>query len=464
MELIAEISAVCHIILQLLIFFVIWHIFYSFQRDKKAFFAAGFLSIANILIGLVIDAPSGIRYLFSATFVLFYSFVRYKKNWEKTIFLLLLFYNYHALSFLISSSIYQCVIKAMMNRLEIQSKDYLSKMYQTVLWGQMILLLAYTLCFLFMVGILKKIVKKPVVMKWQEIVFLSTLNIVGGMLVRIVLEISMVKVGEEVFLLFEEKPELIWKVPMIAILIYIGEIFIIYIYQQYVKLQKEQQRHFIEEQQMKAMQRRLEEAENFYGSVRKVRHDMRNHMSNIKGLAASGKYEMVEHYIEKLDETIQTLEYKFVTGNAVTDVVINDKYHKAVNAGILFQVRFYYKHTDTISVFDIGIILDNLLDNAIEACQRLEEKQKFINLTLKRNNNFLLIEVENNFDGILRLDESKEFLLTRKQSSLPNFLLEHGIGLKNVKEIAERYLGDLDIQINGKVFRVLVMLQQIKDR
>ena len=50
------------------------------------------------------------------------------------------------------------------------------------------------------------------------------------------------------------------------------------------------QKHFVEEQQVKAMKKRLEEAENFYGNIRKVRHEMKNHMANIKGLAGAGEY------------------------------------------------------------------------------------------------------------------------------------------------------------------------------
>lgn len=46
------------------------------------------------------------------------------------------------------------------------------------------------------------------------------------------------------------------------------------------------------------MKQRLEEAENFYGSIRRVRHEMKNHMTNIKGLVASEKYDEVENYIE----------------------------------------------------------------------------------------------------------------------------------------------------------------------
>lgn len=185
---------------------------------------------------------------------------------------------------------------------------------------------------------------------------------------------------------------------------------------------------------MKAMKRRLEEAESFYGGIRKIRHEMKGHMANIKGLVAGERYGEVESYIEKLDETIQELDYKFSTGNAVTDVIINDKYRQAVKSGTIFRVKFEYRNTDTISAFDMGIVLNNLLDNALEACEKLEQTKRHISLTLKRKNNFLLVEVENSFDGKLQWKDGEEVPATIKHSELPDILMEHGVGLKNVKD------------------------------
>lgn len=67
------------------------------------------------------------------------------------------------------------------------------------------------------------------------------------------------------------------------------------------------------------MKKRLEETENFYGSIRKLRHGMKNHMADIKGLAGAREYGEIEDYVRRMDETMQELEYKYVTGNAVTD-------------------------------------------------------------------------------------------------------------------------------------------------
>ena len=133
---------------------------------------------------------------------------------------------------------------------------------------------------------------------------------------------------------------------------------------------------------------------------------------------------------------------------------------KAVKSGIAFRVKFDYRETDTISAFDMGIVLNNLLDNAIEACENLEQAKRRIILTLKRKNHFLLIEVENSFDGKMEWKDGEAVPATMKQSSLPDVLMEHGIGLKDVKDVADRYLGYMDIKAGRDVFKVTVMFQQ----
>lgn len=447
-------------ILQVILFLAIWDFFYRPRREKKLVAAAGIFAAVNVCLKLCPVVPSGVRYLVLAAIVLGYCWIRYARHLEKAVFVLLLFYNFHGMSVLISDGIYQYVADRMLGRLDVQSADYMLQVYRNMAIGQSLEIFVYTLAFLLMVGTVKKVVKNSFVMNWYDTVFLSALNIVGSMLTWMVVDISVVPIDQEVFLLFSERREMIWKIPMIAILICIGEISAIYIFRKYKELQGEREKHFVEQQQMKAMKRRLEEAENFYGSVRKVRHEMKNHMANIKGLVAGEKYGEVENYIGKLDETIQELDYKFSTGNAVTDVIVNDKYQKAVKSGIDFRAAFDYRESDTISAFDMGIVLNNLLDNAIEACERLERKERRIRLSMKRKNHFMLIEVENSFDGVLKWKDEDVLPVTVKQSSLPELLMEHGIGLKNVKDVADRYLGYMDIKAEGNTFKVTVMLQQ----
>ena len=110
--------------------------------------------------------------------------------------------------------------------------------------------------------------------------------------------------------------------------------------------------------------------------------------------------------------------------------------------------------------FNLGIILDNLLDNAIEACEKLEQGKGFIRLALKKRKQFLLLTVENSFDGIVSMGKESSFPHTTKQSACPEIVTEHGIGLKNVHDIAERYYGGVNIKVKKDIFYVTVMLQQ----
>lgn len=448
------------VFLQIILFLAIWDFFYRLGWEKKTAAAVGIFAAVNFFLKLYPPVPSGMRYAVSAVIVLGYCWVRYNRHLEKAVFVLLLFYNFHGMSVLISDGIYQYMTDSMLNGLDVQNADYMLQVYKNMAVGQSLEILVYTLAFLLMVRAVKKVVKNSFALNWHDTVFLSALNIVGSMLAWMVVDLSVVKIDQEVFLLFTERKEMVWKIPMIAVLICAGEISAIYIFRKYKELQGEREKHFVEEQQMKAMKRRLEEAENFYGSVRKVRHEMKNHMANIKGLVAGEKYGEVEKYIGKLDETIQELDYKFSTGNAVTDIIVNDKYRRAVKSGIDFRVTFDYRESDTISAFDMGIILNNLLDNAIEACEKVERTKRRISLSLKRRNNFLLVEVENSFDGALKWKNGDVLPATVKQSGLPELLMEHGIGLKNVKDVADRYFGYMDIKEEGGVFKAAVMLQQ----
>ena len=418
---------------------------------------AGLFFFINIGIWFL-PCASWVRYAVSAVIVTGYSGIFHKKQIGKAVFTMLAFYNFHCLSFLIANSIYMKMTNVWMKSIDGLQDDYEQQVYHSMAVGLSVTVFFYTVLFVVMAVILCRLVKGMGIIAWQDVILLSVLNFVGSMIASMVNSLLIVKIDTGVFILFDEKPDLLWKVPMIAVLIFAGEAALVYFWQRYRILLAERQKHFVEEQQVKVMKMRLEEAENFYGSIRKVRHEMKNHMANIQGLAGAGQYGEIEDYVRRMDETMQELEYKYVTGNPVTDVIINDKCRRAEKAGIRFEADFQYG--GEIPVFDLGIILNNLLDNAIEACEKLEQREGFIRLMLKRKKQFLLLEVENSFDGDVPIREGSPLLATTKQSVLPDIVTEHGIGLENVRDVAGRYFGGVNIKVKRNIFHVTVMLQQ----
>ncbi|MGY3664429.1 MAG: sensor histidine kinase [Roseburia sp. 1XD42-69] len=456
-EIVNSILDIWKIAIQAIMFLVLWAAAFREKKSKRDGIAAVLFILANIGIGFL-PCAAWVRYGVSAFVIMGYAGICYKKQIGKAVFVMLAFYNLHCLSFLIANSIYMKITGVMMKSLDAMQESYMQQVYQCLSVGMAVSALFYMVLYVAMAVIFHSLIKGEAVMAWQDIILLSILNFVGSMIANVVNGLLIVRINTDAFVLFDEKPDLLWKIPMIAVLIFAGEAALIYFWQRYRILLAERQKHFVEEQQVKAMRERLEEAENFYGSIRKVRHEMKNHMANIKGLTEAGEYGEIEEYVRRMDETMQELEYKYVTGNAVTDVIINDKCRRAEKAGIRFGADFRYG--GEIPVFDMGIILNNLLDNAIEACEKLEPGKGYIRLSLKRKKQFLILYVENSFDGAVPVSKGSSLPPTTKQSILPGIITEHGIGLENVRDIAERYFGGVNIKVKGDVFHVTVMLQQ----
>ena len=456
-EIVNSILDIWKIAVQAIMFLVLWTAAFRGKKGKRDGIAAVLFILANIGIGFL-PCAAWVRYGVSAFAIMGFTGICYKKQIGKAVFVMLAFYNLHCLSFLIANSIYMKIMSVMMKSLDAMQESYLQRVYQCQSIGMAVFVFFYTVLFVAMTVIFHRLIKGEAVMALQDVILLSILNFVGSMIAGVVNGLLIVRINTDAFVLFDEKPDLLWKIPMIALCIFAGEAALIYFWQRYRILLAERQKHFVEEQQVKAMKKRLEEAENFYGSIRRVRHEMKNHMANIKGLAGAGEYGEIEEYVRRMDETMQELEYKYVTGNAVTDVIINDKWRRAEKAGIQFDADFRYG--GEIPVFDMGIILNNLLDNAIEACEKMETGKGFIRLSLKRKKQFLILYVENSFDGAVPIRKGSSLPATTKQSILPGIITEHGIGLENVRDIAERYFGGVNIKVKGDVFHVTVMLQQ----
>ena len=167
---------------------------------------------------------------------------------------MLAFYNLHCLSFLIANSIYMNAANMMMKDLDALSGNYQQQMYHSVSIGMALSVFLYTALFVAMVVILRKLIKGAGIMTWQDVLLLSVLNFVGRMIAGVVSSLLIVNIGSGTFILFDEKPDLLWKVPMIAVLIFAGETALIYFWQRYRVLLAERQKHFRSEEHTSELQ------------------------------------------------------------------------------------------------------------------------------------------------------------------------------------------------------------------
>lgn len=319
-----------------------------------------------------------------------------------------------------------------------------------------LLLLSHSVMLAVMLYALQRQMRKQrMTLHRRELCYISLVP-TAGILFGQVISRLLVEFKDGVLLqLYERHPAFLAVVPVLALLFYAGAYLTIAFQQGMSALREERAAHYVEYQQTQAIRARIHEAERFYTSIRRLKHEMRGHLTNIKGLARSGEYASLDDYIAKMDESISGFELTLQTGNPVTDVIVNDTRQRSLDLGIRFQADFHYPEPGAYDAFDVGIILQNLLQNAMEACEKVSEGERFIVLTGKRKGRFFLIEVKNSFVGEVVFGQDGLPVTTKKED-----VSMHGIGLSNVRWEAEKYMGELEITLDNQVFGATVMIQE----
>lgn len=320
-----------------------------------------------------------------------------------------------------------------------------------------LLLLSHLVLFIIMLYALLRRIKRrtPVPSGLLELCYMSLIPaagiLFGQMIAGLLYEIK----DGQLLQLYERHPVFLAVVPLLALLFYTGGYLTILFQQEMAVLREEQAAAFVERRQVQAIRARIQEAEQFYSRIRRIRHETRGHLNNLKGMLHNGEYACAEDYIFRMDESMGGFELTLRTGNPVTDVIVNDKRQQCEDQGIPFRTDFHYPDSGSFDAFDVGIVLQNLLQNALEACEKVSEGERFISLAGRRKGRFLLIEVKNSFAGDL-VWGADGLPVTDKKTDVSM----HGIGLSSVRRIAEKYMGEMEICPENQVFRVTVMVQE----
>ena len=374
---------------------------------------------------------------------------------KSLVFLLTLLYlNARISSGLMVQSLYFIVERSLPFQLEPPEAVFLRAALLVMLF-----LLSHTAMLAVMLYVLQhQIRKQRMTLHRRELCYISLVP-TAGILFGQVISRLLVEFKDGVLLqLYERHPAFLAVVPVLALLFYAGAYLTIAFQQGMSALREERAAHYVEYQQTQAIRARIHEAERFYTSIRRLKHEMRGHLTNIKGLARSGEYASLDDYIAKMDESMSDFELTLQTGNPVTDVIVNDTRQRSLDLGIRFQVDFRYPEPGAYDAFDVGIILQNLLQNALEACEKVSEGERFIVLTGKRKGRFFLIEVKNSFVGEVVFGQDG-LPVTTKKEDVPM----HGIGLSNVRWEAEKYMGELELKTEQREFSATVLLQERSD-
>lgn len=208
----------------------------------------------------------------------------------------------------------------------------------------------------------------------------------------------------------------------------------------------------IMKKQLELQEDNLRELEEKYDETAKIRHDIKNHISCALTMAEQTEHETLIEYLRDLSEEKTVLVDNYVkTNRKVLNAVINTKYKIAKIKGIDIQC-VVMDELNNISNLDISVLLSNLLDNAIEACEK-NKRSSEIKLKMWSDAGYYCIELSNTVESDVLVD-NPHLLTSKKDKQL------HGIGLRSVHAIVDKYNGMINFYQRSNKFYVYVSLNR----
>ncbi|MBD5535926.1 MAG: GHKL domain-containing protein [Lachnospiraceae bacterium] len=185
-------------------------------------------------------------------------------------------------------------------------------------------------------------------------------------------------------------------------------------------------------------------SENFDNQKRRT-HEYKNQISCIESLLNKKQYSILEEYIKKIYGSLNDEPDAINTNNVIVNAILNTKYQEADSKGIVFVFRVNDLSELKIKDEDVVTVLSNLLNNAIEACETCEDR-KIIKFKFVIEDDMTIIAVKNTFNYDI-IYENGEIKSTKTLN-----VDEHGVGIKNVLKIVEKYDGSYVIEDKNKEF------------
>lgn len=183
--------------------------------------------------------------------------------------------------------------------------------------------------------------------------------------------------------------------------------------------------------------------------IRQMRHDMKNHLTTVRSLLGERNVEKADAYLEAL------LGNGFLQGmqrfceNEAANALLQSKVELLLQNGLDYDFRVHLEDGIAISDIDLCALIGNALDNATRAA--VSAKDKTITLRCRCDKGIFMLKVKNGFDGEI----DPELKSTKADSE------RHGFGITGMREIAVRYGGSLETQVEDEYFTLVVYLDHV---
>ena len=195
-----------------------------------------------------------------------------------------------------------------------------------------------------------------------------------------------------------------------------------------------------------------QDVEKYQEQIQDIKHDMKNKLAVLYDGVERGEREFVRDTLEEMLGDIRLAEDIIYSANPILNSLLKVKTVIAREKGIEMNVKVLVPKRMSVNSGDMGVIYGNLIDNAIEACTRVPDGKRFVDIETKYQDGKLLIVVWNS-----KNEESNPTFVTTKENKR-----KHGRGIRSVRRIAEQYGGDLLLEDKGNTFKASLFLTNVE--
>ncbi|WP_207745030.1 ATP-binding protein [Paraclostridium bifermentans] len=184
--------------------------------------------------------------------------------------------------------------------------------------------------------------------------------------------------------------------------------------------------------------------------IKILKHDMKNHLICIKNIA--NDKESLLRYIDNIMLEINKHEQAFNTGNIVLDSILDEKTAICKKHNINLNVDIIFNRNEFMDLIDVCSIFSNSIDNAIEACIKINEERKR-EIYIKGNyiKDMFILKIEN-------VKLNKVIVKNNKILSDKNDSINHGLGIQSIKNSVKKYMGDVFIDFTSDKFTIKIII------
>ncbi len=188
--------------------------------------------------------------------------------------------------------------------------------------------------------------------------------------------------------------------------------------------------------------------------VRGLRHDLKHHLSEIQMMADRGKPQEIAEYVRNMQADLLNEGEHISSGNADIDSLMNLMLERAERELENVRCRVSVPEALDMPAFDWNIILGNLMENAIEAAGKSQER--LLQVKIRYRKGMLFIEVRNSYSG--ELVKTEDWYQSTKAYDRTDESQVHGLGIRNVRRIVEKYDGSMEISDEDGLFEVRILM------